>query len=226
MSESLESLAIVSDGADAALDDLIESLTARPQAGEPVDRDEVARRRPKHAERLCRLLPALEMMADPGGSSPRELKGIDASGPGPGVLGDFRILREVGRGGMGIVYEAQQISLDRRVALKVLPMAAAMDGKQLQRFQLEAHAPACLHHTNIVPVHAVGSERGVPFYAMQYIEGRSLAPIIAELRRLDGLDPADRPPADLADIPTTTLAAKLAGGSAEGRTIDLAGTAR
>src|SRR6516162_3741545 len=133
MSESLERPAIVSDGADSVLDDLIEALTVRLQAGEPVDLDEVARRHPEHAERLRQLLPALVMMADLGDSSPRGLEGIDATGPGPGVLGDFRILREVGRGGMGIVYEAQQVSLDRRVALKVLPMAAAMDGKQLQR---------------------------------------------------------------------------------------------
>src|SRR5262245_51340426 len=198
MNGSPDQLAILSDGADAVLDDLIEVLTARLQAGEPVDLDEVARRHPEYADRLRRLLPALVMMADMGNSSPRELEGIDASGPGPGpaVLGDFRIVREVGRGGMGVVYEAQQLSLDRRVALKVLPMAAAMDGKQLQRFQLEAHAAACLHHTNIVPVHAVGSERGVPFYAMQFIEGRSLAQLIAELRRLEGLDTAE-PPAEI-----------------------------
>ena len=94
---------------------------------------------------------------------------------------------------MGVVYEAEQISLGRRVALKVLPFAAAIDAKQLQRFQLEAQAAACLHHTNIVPVHAVGCERGVPFYAMQFIEGRSLAQVIAELRRLDGLDLATTP---------------------------------
>ncbi len=93
---------------------------------------------------------------------------------------------------MGVVYEAEQVSLDRRVALKVLPMAAAMDAKQFQRFQLEAQAAACLHHTNIVPVHAVGCERGVQFYAMQFIEGRSLAQLIAELRRLDGPGPGRR----------------------------------
>ncbi len=214
MSESLDRLAIVSDGADSVLDDLIEALTARLQAGEPVDLEEVARRHPEHAERLQRLLPALVMMADLRDSSPRDLGGIEASGPGPGpgLLGDFRILREIGRGGMGVVYEAEQISLDRRVALKVLPMAAALDVKQLQRFQLEAHAAACLHHTNIVPVHAVGSERGVPFYAMQFIEGRSLAQVIAELRRLDGLDRADGPRGGLADLSTSTLAADLAGG--------------
>jgi serine/threonine protein kinase/cytochrome c-type biogenesis protein CcmH/NrfG len=216
MSETPDHPAIVSDGADSVLDDLIEGLTARLQAGELVDLDEVARRHPEQAERLRRLLPALVMMADFGDSPPRELEGVDASGPGPGagVLGDFRIVREVGRGGMGIVYEAQQLSLDRRVALKVLPLAAAMDGKQLQRFQLEAHAAACLHHTNIVPVHAVGCERGVPFYAMQFIEGRSLAQAIAELRRLEGLDRADEMPTTVAETKNSTPAARPASGGA------------
>ncbi len=105
-------------------------------------------------------------------------------------LGDFRILREIGRGGMGIVYEAVQLSLDRRVALKVLPFAAALDAKQLQRFKNEAQAAAHLHHTNIVPVYAVGSERGVHFYAMQLIEGQNLASLIEDLRR--AVDPASR----------------------------------
>src|SRR5258708_7964699 len=103
-----------------------------------------------------------------------------------GLLGDFRILREVGRGGMGVVYEAEQISLGRRVALKVLPFAATMDPKQLQRFHNEARAAAGLHHTNIVPVYGVGSERGVHFYAMQFIEGRTLAALIAHLRPAHG----------------------------------------
>ncbi len=128
------------------------------------------------------------------------------------MLGDYRILREVGRGGMGVVYEAEQVSLGRRVALKVLPLAAAMDAKQLQRFQLEAHAAACLHHSNIVPVHTVGCERGVPFYAMQFIEGRSLAQLIAELRRLAGMDQTEPPPADLAGLSTSTLAGGLLSG--------------
>jgi len=100
-----------------------------------------------------------------------------------GALGDFRIEREIGRGGMGVVYEAEQMSLGRRVALKVLPFAGAMDPRQLQRFQNEARAAAGLHHTNIVPVYAVGCERGVHFYAMQLIEGQNLAALIEELRR-------------------------------------------
>ena len=100
-------------------------------------------------------------------------------------LGDFRLLREIGRGGMGIVYEATQLSLGRRVAVKVLPMVSALDGKHLQRFRNEAQAAAQLHHSNIVPVYAVGSERSVHFYAMQLIEGQSLATVIETLRGSD-----------------------------------------
>lgn len=105
-------------------------------------------------------------------------------------LGDFQILNEIGRGGMGVVYEAIQLSLGRRVALKVLPFAAAIDAKQLQRFKNEATAAAQLHHTNIVPVYAVGCERGVHFYAMQLIEGRSLSALIRELRGDSPNDPS------------------------------------
>ena len=90
-------------------------------------------------------------------------------------IGDFRLLRELGRGGMGIVYEAEQVSLDRRVALKVLPFAAILDDRQLARFKTEAQAAARLHHPNIVPVYSVGCEHGIHFYAMQYINGQSLA---------------------------------------------------
>jgi serine/threonine protein kinase len=101
-----------------------------------------------------------------------------------GQLGDFRLLREVGRGGMGVVYEAEQISLHRRVALKVLPFAAAIDPRQLQRFKNEALAAAQLRHEHIVPVYAVGTERAVHYYAMQFIDGQSLAALIEELRHI------------------------------------------
>ena len=89
-----------------------------------------------------------------------------------GILGDFRILREIGRGGMGVVYEAEQLSLGRHVALKVLPFAAMLDQQQLARFKNEARAAATLKHPNIVSVYSVGSERGVHYYAMELIEGR------------------------------------------------------
>jgi serine/threonine protein kinase len=113
---------------------------------------------------------------------------VRSAAPELGTLGDYRLLREVGRGGMGVVYEAEQLSLQRRVALKVLPFAAAMDPRQLQRFRNEAHAAANLHHPNIVPVYAVGNERGVHYYAMQFIEGQSLAALLDEMRRTSGLD--------------------------------------
>ncbi len=100
-----------------------------------------------------------------------------------GTLGDFRLLREVGRGGMGVVYEAEQISLRRRVALKVLPFAAAIDSRQLQRFRTEAMAAANLRHEHVVPVFAVGTERGVHYYAMQFVDGQSLATLIEGMRR-------------------------------------------
>jgi serine/threonine protein kinase len=100
-----------------------------------------------------------------------------------GHFGDFRLLREVGRGGMGVVYEAEQISLGRRVALKVLPFAATLNARQLQRFKNEAQAAACLHHTNIVPVFGIGCEHGIHYYSMQYIDGQTLAAVIAELQK-------------------------------------------
>ncbi len=100
-------------------------------------------------------------------------------------LGDYRVLREVGRGGTGVVYEAEQVSLGRRVALKVLPFAAAIDPKQRQRFQIEAQAAAQLHHPHIVPIFGVGCDQGVHYYAMQFIEGRSMAAIVRELRSGD-----------------------------------------
>lgn len=101
-------------------------------------------------------------------------------------IGDFQIITELGRGGMGVVYEAIQLSLGRRVALKVLPFASGLDEIRLQRFRNEAHAAAALHHTNIVPVYAVGSDRGVHFYAMQLIDGSTLSELIDIMRTKNG----------------------------------------
>lgn len=109
-------------------------------------------------------------------------------------LGDFRLLREIGRGGMGVVYEATQLSLGRKVAIKVLPFSAALDERQRRRFQIEAQAAALLHHPNIVPVFAVGCERGLHFYAMQLIDGGSLAGLISECQQEStGIKPSTTP---------------------------------
>ncbi|HEY2250626.1 MAG TPA: serine/threonine-protein kinase, partial [Planctomycetaceae bacterium] len=89
-------------------------------------------------------------------------------------LGDFEIVREIGRGGMGIVYEARQISLNRTVALKVLNASFDHDPRAVQRFRREAEAAAMLRHANIVPIYATGEEAGVYYYAMELIAGPSL----------------------------------------------------
>ncbi|MGB7324309.1 MAG: serine/threonine-protein kinase [Rubripirellula sp.] len=98
------------------------------------------------------------------------------------TLGDFTIHREIGRGGMGVVYEASQKSLDRRVAIKLLPLASLLDSRQIARFKNEAHAAGLLQHPNIVPIYSVGSERGVHYYAMQFIEGISMDAWCADQR--------------------------------------------
>jgi serine/threonine protein kinase/tetratricopeptide (TPR) repeat protein len=201
--------------ADQLLADLVDQYTARLQAGEAVDVESFARAHPAHSAELRRLLPALQALADLESSArPAADPAPPApASPDPGILGDFRILREVGRGGMGIVYEAEQLSLRRRVALKVLPFAAALDARQLQRFQTEARAAAHLHHTNIVPVYAVGCDRGVHYYAMQFIDGRTLAEAIDELRSFNepttGAEARSPQPVPGAGAPATAAAGAL-----------------
>jgi hypothetical protein len=97
-------------------------------------------------------------------------------------LGDFEVVRELGRGGMGVVYEARQVSLNRRVAFKVLASGLGLTPKAIHRFRREAEAAAKLHHTNIVPVYATGEHDGFHFYAMELIDGPSLDRVIAHLR--------------------------------------------
>jgi serine/threonine protein kinase/lipopolysaccharide biosynthesis regulator YciM len=97
-------------------------------------------------------------------------------------LGDFEVIREIGRGGMGIVYEARQLSLNRKVALKVLSGSLGLTATAVARFRREAEAAAKLHHTNIVPIYATGEEEGTHFYAMELIEGPSLNMVIQQMR--------------------------------------------
>ncbi len=136
------------------------------------------RRYPQHAEELGGLLSAVGQME----SLKRLRKPTSDILPlleqMPQTIGDYKILREIGRGGMGIVYEAEQASLGRRVALKILPTAARSDPDKRERFLREAKAAARLHHTNIVPVFGVGEDGGVPYYVMQYIRGCGLDDIV------------------------------------------------
>jgi eukaryotic-like serine/threonine-protein kinase len=146
---------------------------------------ELMARHPDLADDLHECLACLDIIHQAAPSPRQEGAFVEAlkAGRGAADLGDFRIGREIGKGGMGVVYEAEQLSLHRRVALKVLPFAAALDTRQLQRFKNEAQAAACLHHSNIVPIYAVGCDRGVHYYAMQLIDGQSLAEVIEQLRQ-------------------------------------------
>ncbi|MFL5242060.1 MAG: tetratricopeptide repeat protein [Gemmataceae bacterium] len=173
---------------------VVEQLTARLHAGEQVDLQSFILEHPLLADKLGELLPALQMLAELGRSAPAAIAANTPPEAGDelvGTLGDYRLLREVGRGGMGVVYEAEQISLNRRVALKVLPFAATLDARHLQRFKNEANAAAHLHHQNIVPVYQIGCERAVHFYAMQFIEGQTLSAMIDDLRQMAALDKPD-----------------------------------
>lgn len=174
---------------------VLEEYLEAVKAGRRPQRDEYLRRCGSRALELADCLDGLRFVLTaapelaepfPGPTGPA-LQGGEPLGS-RAVVGDFRIVREVGRGGMGVVYEAEQLSLGRRVALKVLPLAAALDPRQRERFQLEAQTAAQLHHPHIVPVFGVGCDRDVHFFAMQFIEGRSLAAVVREYRRLGELD--------------------------------------
>jgi len=190
----------------------VEEYLAAHQTGRGPQRHEFLARYPDIAPALADCLDGLEFIqaaapllheSVPLPADKSAAADVEPEAP----LGDYRLLREVGRGGMGVVYEAVQISLGRRVALKVLPFAATLDAKQLQRFKNEAQAAACLHHTNIVPVFAVGCERGVHYYAMQFIDGHTLADFIQQQRQSDAAkqvgQSASPPAADALASPAT-----------------------
>ncbi len=168
------------------LDQLAEEFAERYRRGERPTLEEYTDRYPDLADDIRELFPALAKVEQVEGDRQAEDVAVDsrAKNPPPPQIGDYRILREIGRGGMGVVYEAEQISLGRRVALKVLPGQASRDRVVQERFRREARAAAKLHHTNIVPVFEVGQDGDVRFYAMQFIQGLGLDAVIAELRHL------------------------------------------
>ena len=181
-SQSLDALAQGDSRVITALEAYLEAL----RAGHPWSRVDFLARHAEIADALDQCLSGLDFIQEAAaqitGSQSSLVFDPVVSIRCPAQLGDYRILREVGRGGMGVVYEAEQASLSRRVALKVLPFAAAIDPKQRQRFQIEAQAAAQLHHPHIVPIFGVGCDQGIHFYTMQFVEGRSLAAILHEHR--------------------------------------------
>ena len=164
------------DHRDDLVSKAVEEYFVAVERGESPELEHFVNRYPDIQDILKTVIPALQV-ADSSSSRPTAGH-MNAERQ----LGDFRILRQLGRGGMGIVYEAEQISMRRRVALKVLPLAGLVDEQRIQRFQNEVRAVAALEHPNIVSVFMVGEERGIHYYAMQLIRGRSLAEVVSSLR--------------------------------------------
>ncbi len=184
---------------DGRIASALEEYAAAIEAGHPLSKEDLLLRYADIADELVGCLDSLEFIHQVAPQLDdcemlRTEKDESTIRPSA-TLGDFRIAREIGRGGMGVVYEAEQLSLGRDVALKVLPFATMLDKLQLKRFKNEARTAATLDHPNIVSVFSVGEERGVHYYAMQLIEGRSLAEVVADVRVAEGEDlPGDSTP--------------------------------
>ncbi len=161
-------------GGRDAFDHMAEEFAERCRKGEAPSIAEYEARFPAEADRVRKLLSAVAMME-------QLRRGSQQARSMPERLGEFRVLRELGRGGMGVVYEAVQESLGRHVAVKAMHHIH-LDPKKLLRFRREAQAVAQLHHTNIVPIFGVGEHDGLPYYVMQRIQGSGLDVLLAEWR--------------------------------------------
>jgi tetratricopeptide (TPR) repeat protein len=189
-SEDGSLLAALSEEQQERLSIALEAYLRALEAGEPPPVDALCAEHPDLAAPLQLYIQSLQQLHHAAiGFTPPEPRAIH----GEQCLGDFVLGREIGRGGMGVVYEARQLSLDRRVAVKVLPFASVLGPKQIARFKNEAQAAAQLNHPHIVPVYAVGEDHGLHFYAMQLIEGQSLDQALAEVRHRDRRPPRTNP---------------------------------
>ncbi len=179
------------DPHDQQLANLLSDLTDQVCRGESVDFDAVCLQNPDMADDLRRLWGAI-LVTDTAGAiankslSPDEygLRG-DSAVPWPSlhlptIVGDYELIQEIGRGGMGVVFRATQISLNRDVAIKMILRGRLASDADLQRFLAEAAATAKLEHPNIVPVYDVGDVDGRPFFSMQYVEGMTLADLLSD----------------------------------------------
>ena len=172
-----------------AVVELAEEFVERYRKGQRPSLKEYIDRYPELAAEIKEVFPAMAMMENIAVADESLEPGPEPEPEEPAArsfeqLGDYRIIREIGHGGMGIVYEAEQVSLGRHVALKVLPNQALKDARQKRRFEREARAAAKLHHTNIVPVFGVGEHDGLPYYVMQYIQGLGLDAVLDELNHI------------------------------------------
>jgi serine/threonine protein kinase len=168
-----------------ALDLLAEEFIDRIRCGDSASVDQYTAKHPELADAINDLFPTIAAIERAKVDQQRN----EAPRPAmPDKMGDFVVVREIGRGGMGVVFEAEQSSLGRRVALKVFPQHAHLDTGRFARFEREAKTAAQLHHTNIVPVFGVGEHEGLHYYVMQYIHGVGLDQVIQQLARTGKLD--------------------------------------
>lgn len=151
---------------------LAEEFLDRRRHGERVSVEDYAARNPDHADEIRELFPTIAALE--GAKPDAQARSKPAAFEAPQRLGDLRLLREIGRGGMGVVYEAQQESLGRRVAVKVLPARILFDTKQLERFRREARTAGALQHPGIVPIYSVGEQDGLHYLVMQLVDGVGL----------------------------------------------------
>jgi serine/threonine protein kinase len=198
---------------------LADDFMRRQRAGEHPTIEEYCTQYPELADEIREVFPALaviERVAPDSADLDESARRLRSPDHQPiESIGDYRILREIGRGGMGVVYEAEQESLGRRVALKVLPRQIGDDEKALLRFQREARAAAKMHHTNIVPVFEVGRDKEHSFYAMQLIQGQGLDHVIADLRELRSQVSGKPPEKHRTDRLENSLAVSLLNGHFE-----------
>ncbi|MCP4189175.1 MAG: serine/threonine protein kinase [Planctomycetaceae bacterium] len=167
------------------VEELAAEFVERRRDGDRITIDDFARAHPDFAEEIQELFPAIVAMERLNRRVQHDSRPLVSKQEiNIEQLGDFRVIGEIARGGMGIVYEAEQVSLGRRVAVKVLPKQALRGEKDVQRFHREAQTSSKLHHTNIVPVFGVGEQDGMHYIVMQCIQGVGLDEIISELKRL------------------------------------------
>jgi WD40 repeat protein/serine/threonine protein kinase len=201
-----------SESKSTLVQELAEEFLERYRQGQRPSLKEYIDRHPHLAADIREVFPAMALMENIALDN-ESLTGEDPARQEPQPpeplqqLGDYRIIRKVGQGGMGIVYEAEQVSLGRHVALKVLPQKLLLDANQKRRFEREARAAAKLHHTNIVPVFGVGEHEGLPYYVMQFIQGLGLDVVLDELRRVQ---PGARPSGEVRAAPRDVTAADVA----------------
>lgn len=169
-----------------SVEEHVEEFLQRRRAGDVRSIAQYLREHPGLGTEFRDLLSAFELLEKDKRGRLGQYMGRDKKSETPELfrLSNYEILGEIGRGGMGVVYRALHKTLNREVALKVLPNSGVENPQLLARFELEARASAKLHHTNIVPVFDVGCESGVPFFAMQLIDGLGLDRVIVELSRL------------------------------------------